>query len=225
MGMGFDIVSGSPKPQKKAKKRSNHRDKKSGSIFSWLFLIAAIFIVGSFLASNKSLNEKLPETSINNEVLADKLDEEKQEVIPQVSKDDQSPKNPTDDLGNAVSESSEKDGTQTSEDIKDTKNSSFASLNKLELKIKILNGSGETKQAANAKERLEQAGYIIAKIDTANNIYATTVIYCNKDNEEHAGQISQDLDVNAKTDTNSKITGKYDYVIVVGKDYIAKTQN
>jgi len=226
---GFDIIPKKSKPKRKnrfRKKGSSHKRSpysSSGSIFSWIILIGTIIAISSFMTSNQTINDtnKPPESSIKNQVLADKLDdsENKKKSAIKQSEKEESPENSNKNLDNAIPEPNSK--TQDSDTIhSQSKQSISTTLNKLELKIKILNGSGKSKQAANAKERLEQAGYMIASIDTANNIYNTSIIYHNKDKSENLDDIFNILEVTAKSEIDPNITKEYDYVIVIGKDYI-----
>lgn len=216
MVKSFDI--GPSRKKKRKKENYSKTSKKSNSWISWIFLIIVIFIASSFLTTNSNTNHnELPKSSINNEVLAEKVENnEESKITPQVTLDQESPNKASEDLSKSVSEAKEEDKI-FSDNIN---NQTIDSINKLELKIKILNATGEPKQAAKAKDDLEKKGYVIAKIDTAKNVYKTSYIYYSDSQFESSQQINQDIKINAILEQNKNITSNFDLVIVIGKNYI-----
>lgn len=218
MGRGFDIIAGSPKPQKKNRSKSHGKKRIGSSFFSWILIIIVIIIIYSFLNSNKSITTNPPESSISNDKLANSLEdsENSKKITPQVSSNAESPVNPSNDLKNATAENQiTKDSTQQ---INST-NTAQNTLNKMELKIKILNGSGKSGIAASAKDKLEQNGYVVAETGTAKNLYNTTFVYYRQDKAEAVQEISQALNIEIKSEENNDLVRNYDLLIVLGKNY------
>ncbi len=215
MVKSFDI--GPSRPKKRKKNNSIKPKRGSSSWLSWIFLLIVIIIASSFLTSKNTNENEPPQSSIDNEILAQKVEnEEKSKTTPQVNSEQESPNTPNKDLQNSLSEIKQEDIEKKTENIE---NNTLESINKLELKIKILNGTGEAKQAAKAKNELEKKGYIIAIIDTAKNIYNTSHIYYADSHFESSKKIQQDLNINAKLEQNKNITTNFDLVIVLGKNY------
>jgi flagellar basal body-associated protein FliL len=115
---------------------------------------------------------------------------------------------------NPVLESSAQADNSSNSSHTDTK----TNTNKSNVNIEILNGSGTANTASEVKSYLEQKGYKIANIGTANNIYSSTVIYYKNDSSLLASELAENLSqYQTSTQENPELTGEYDILIVVGQ--------
>lgn len=108
----------------------------------------------------------------------------------------------TNTIGNTIG-----DKTATSENNKE----------KSEIKIELLNGSGNSNNLSKATNLLKQKGYNITKIGNTSSVSKTTIV--NKTNQKTS--ILNDLKDILKVGTISKKSdnSKVDYTITLGKDY------
>ena len=90
--------------------------------------------------------------------------------------------------------------------------------NKANLKIEVLNGSGESKNLQTVVSDLKQAGYKVTKTGTTNSTAKTTIIDKKETNSSILRHIKDVLGVGTieNSETNSS---NMDLVIVIGKDY------
>lgn len=88
---------------------------------------------------------------------------------------------------------------------------------KSEIKIELLNGSGNSNNLSKATKLLKQKGYNVTKTGNTSVINKTTIV--NKTNQ--SSSISKDLKeiLNVGTITQKSDNSKVDYTITLGKDY------
>ena len=224
MRHGFDI-----EPVHKTRKKTKSQAKlnrKSNSVLSWVILILITIAATSFLTSTSNQQKSnTPKSSIEFEVLADKETQKAAEKETKANIINDASKDTGIDLENANNQSdyseinNNQDNDQNQENPTASPNPATTTLDMMELKIKILNGSNQAKIAAKAKDFLEKKGYVIAKIGNAKNTYNKTYIYYHKGKINQAKQISQSFNIQTKIEENNQLTQNYDLVIVVGKDY------
>lgn len=114
------------------------------------------------------------------------------------------------------SDSSETEEEQTNTISENTvaTNSSTTS----EIKIELLNGSGDKTKLEKAKKLLEEAGYNVKKTGTITSI-SKTIITNKKDiTDENLKEIKQTMGVGSIS-TNKSSTSLVDVTIVIGKDF------
>ena len=88
---------------------------------------------------------------------------------------------------------------------------------KTEIRVELLNGSGDSKKMTKVMKLLEEEGYQIVKSGNVSTINKTTIVNKNKKAKEEVNKIKELLKVGTtseKTD-NSKV----DFTITIGKDY------
>lgn len=193
---------------------SNHRSKnKSGNLISWIILIFFTILITSFFSTNQHSKSPAnqPSSSINNQILGETDEKlaEKQKTTSPIATD--KPENPTDDTNNAVGKPSP---TPT-----DNSSNTISSLDKLDLTIKLLNGSGNSASFGKAQADLESNGYVIAITDNAKNSYLKTTIYYQKDQKNQAAELAQTISINPVVEQNDTIAKDYNLVVVIGADY------
>ena len=95
-------------------------------------------------------------------------------------------------------------------------------LNRKDLQIQILNGSGVTGAAKAAQDYLEGLGYTVAALGNASSSgYTTTQISVKDAKKDYLTQLEQDLSGKyslADTADSLEDSSKYDVVIVLGKE-------
>lgn len=95
-------------------------------------------------------------------------------------------------------------------------------LNRAELKIKILNGTGVPGVAAKAASFLEKKGYEGIKTGNADNFdYQKTVIKIKKTKEDYLEQLKADLSENYTLDEETQTLEEedsFDAIIILGKE-------
>lgn len=90
--------------------------------------------------------------------------------------------------------------------------------NSSQIKIELLNGSGNKEKLQKAKELLEDAGYKVTKTGTTSSI-SKTIITNKKDiSEDNLKEIKNTLNV-GNISTNKSSTSLVDVSIVIGKDF------
>lgn len=94
--------------------------------------------------------------------------------------------------------------------------SSAPIMEKSQVTISILNGSGKKGAATALKKELERTDFAVSSVGTAKKIYNNTLIYY-KDSRDKAKLVQEALVGREPELQQSSATGKYDILIVVGK--------
>ena len=89
---------------------------------------------------------------------------------------------------------------------------------KSEIKIEILNGSGDSKTLQNAIDNLKNKGYNVTKTGTTNSTSKTTIINKKGIQESTMQEIKTTLGVGTISDSEVN-SSKVDITIILGKDY------
>lgn len=93
-------------------------------------------------------------------------------------------------------------------------------INKSDIKIRVLNGNGKPGSARIARQVLENNGYSVSSIGNARNQgYYRTVVYFNENKEKEAEIVQKTLsenEYNVITQKNIYLTGSSDLLIVIG---------
>lgn len=91
-------------------------------------------------------------------------------------------------------------------------------IDKSQIQIKILNGSGKSGMATSTKSKLESLGFTIDSVGTAKNTYQKTVIYYNTDKKDLAVILQLALEnQNISLQENPTLTNGFDLLLVVGQ--------
>lgn len=85
-----------------------------------------------------------------------------------------------------------------------------------ELLIKILNGSGKSEEIDTVKESLSEAGFPIAKTENALNLYPTSIIYYEPNQESLAQEIAKKIEKYTPELVPFSQDSPYDMIIVIG---------
>ena len=93
-----------------------------------------------------------------------------------------------------------------------------SSSNKSQIKVELLNGSGDKTKLEKAKELLKEAGYNITKTGNVSTISKTIITNKTNATEEDLKDIQTILEVGS-TSTNKSSTSLVDITIVIGKDF------
>ena len=119
------------------------------------------------------------------------------------------------------------DSTEETEDNTITNNTNTSSNSIIstttvkdnELKIELINGSGNTSKLEEAKTKLEEAGFTVKKTGKQQQIISKTLI-TNKKNatDEQLKNIKQALSVGS-TSTSKEVSSQVDVTIVIGEDF------
>jgi len=95
-------------------------------------------------------------------------------------------------------------------------------LNRADLKIKILNGTGVPGAAGKAANFLEKLGWVGIKTGNADNFdYSQTVIKIKESKKDYLSLITEDLSKNYSLAKENEILPeeeKFDVIIILGKD-------
>lgn len=87
---------------------------------------------------------------------------------------------------------------------------------KKDLKIKLLNGSGQSEELDTTYKLLENNGFVPQKTENTLNLYEQTIIYYQPSQEKHALEIAEILKkYQAKVQKFSQET-EYDLIVVIG---------
>lgn len=114
------------------------------------------------------------------------------------------------------------EGTDTNTNNTNTTSNSIISITTVkddELKIELINGSGNTSKLEEAKTKLEEAGFTVKKTGKQQQIISKTLI-TNKKNatDEQLKNIKQALSVGS-TSTSKEVSSQVDVTIVIGEDF------
>lgn len=108
--------------------------------------------------------------------------------------------------------------------IKGTENTSnktqepATAIDKSQITIKILNGTGKNNAASQAQDELKKTGFKITETGTTKNIYANSIIYYNSSKEKEASLLSENIENKPKIEEDNNITNNFDLVYVIGKN-------
>ena len=106
----------------------------------------------------------------------------------------------------------------TSNDTNSNTTTTSSNTNASQIRIELLNGSGDKSKLQEAKSRLEKAGYKVTKTGNTSSI-SKTIITNKKDIEDkNLQEIKETLGVGS-TSTNKSSTSLVDVTIVIGKDF------
>lgn len=210
MGQIFDIAK--PSPRKAVAKTQTQNNQNVSNAWLYFGLIIIIFLIVADFGS------KSPNTQIAQN------DQPTNEENPKVLGDDSI--NTNDQQNQVIPDANEKTeesivATNNIDDPANDNNSTQNSINKSEIKIRILNGSKIPGAALKAKEKLTTNGYVIDNIGTAKNNYNVTTIYYNKGKKDIAVKVKLDLEnQNALLEENTTLTANYDLLIVIGTKWL-----
>lgn len=87
-----------------------------------------------------------------------------------------------------------------------------------QIKIELLNGSGNRKKLDDVTNLLKQNGYNIVKTDSTSSTSKTTIINRTKENDDTANNIKEILKIGNITMGQEK-TKDVDFTIIIGKDF------
>lgn len=117
------------------------------------------------------------------------------------------------DIENTTDENSENENNTTTNSI-----TSSSSSSKSEMKIEVLNGSGESKKLQTVVKSLEGAGYKVTRTGATNVTSKTTIINKKDAKETYLKNIKDVIGVGQISNSESS-SSKVDITIVIGKDY------
>lgn len=119
--------------------------------------------------------------------------------------------------GDSTEEESE-DNTITNS-LNTTSNSiSSTTVNDDELKIELINGSGNTSKLEEAKTKLEEAGFTVKKTGKTSTISKTVITNKKNATDEQLKNIKQVLNAGSIS-TNKQASSQVDVTIVIGEDF------
>lgn len=120
--------------------------------------------------------------------------------------------------GENTTNTTENDTTNTPNATNTTNSSKAKQKTKSEIKIEILNGSGNSKTLQTAIDNLKSKGYNVTKTGTTNATSKTTII--NKKGIQESTMQDIKTTLNVGTISNSEVnSSKVDITIILGKDY------
>lgn len=195
----FDIK---PPPKKRypEKNKAQHYErqttkrKKSGVFLFFIVMVLGFIVFFSFINNNKTKTINPQDTN---------LDTRNKETTSTTSPSDNQSVNQT------IS------SPEASISISSTPTSSESRPN---VQITVLNGSGETGAANNAKNELEKNGIEVYKIDNAQNNYSQTIIYYTNENKSIADKIQETLaDYNPKLIEDNTLADNENVLVVIGE--------
>ena len=96
--------------------------------------------------------------------------------------------------------------------------SSTTTVNDDELKIELINGSGNTSKLEEAKTKLEEAGFTVKKTGKTSTISKTVITNKKNATEEQLKNIKQVLNAGSIS-TNKQASSQVDVTIVIGEDF------
>lgn len=108
--------------------------------------------------------------------------------------------------------------TNTTGNTTSNNNTTTKQKTKSEIKIEILNGSGDSKTLQNAIDNLKNKGYNVTKTGTTNSTSKTTIINKKGIQESTMQDIKTTLGVGTISDSEVN-SSKVDITIILGKDY------
>ena len=87
-----------------------------------------------------------------------------------------------------------------------------------ELKIELINGSGNTSKLEEAKTKLEEAGFTVKKTGKTSTISKTVITNKKNATDEQLKNIKQVLNAGSIS-TNKQASSQVDITIVIGEDF------
>ena len=96
--------------------------------------------------------------------------------------------------------------------------SSTTTVNDNELKIELINGSGNTSKLEEAKTKLEEAGFTVKKTGKTSTISKTVITNKKNATDEQLKNIKQALSTGSIS-TNKQASSQVDVTIVIGEDF------
>ena len=124
------------------------------------------------------------------------------------------------DIETEEGETTTNDNNTSSEEGNSTNktNTTTSTKNSSQIKIEVLNGSGESKKLQSVVNKLQNAGYNVTRTGSTNTTSKTTII--NKKNVQNATlqDIKDAIETGSITNSESS-SSKVDITVVIGKDY------
>lgn len=92
-------------------------------------------------------------------------------------------------------------------------------IDKQSIRLRVLNSSGITGDAANMKKQLEQAGFTVSAIGNAQSSYSTSYIYYRIGKNQEADLVADSITNRkiTKAESNSIVGANTDVLVIVGK--------
>ena len=104
----------------------------------------------------------------------------------------------------------------TSEDEEDSENK----ISKSDIKLEVINGSGESDLLQKVVKELEGAGYKVSRTGSTNNTAKTTIIDKKSTKEIILNNIKDTLGIGTISSSDGTTgSSKVDVTIIIGKDY------
>lgn len=93
-------------------------------------------------------------------------------------------------------------------------------IDKQSIRLRVLNGSGVTGDAANMEKQLEQAGFTVSAIGNAKLSYSTSYIYYRVGKNKEADLVAENISNKkiTKVESNAIVGANTDVLVVVGKE-------
>ena len=120
--------------------------------------------------------------------------------------------------GDSTEEESEDNTITNSLNTTSNSISSTTTVNDDELKIELINGSGNTSKLEEAKTKLEEAGFTVKKTGKTSTISKTVITNKKNATEEQLKNIKQVLNAGSIS-TNKQASSQVDVTIVIGEDF------
>lgn len=120
--------------------------------------------------------------------------------------------------GDSTEEESEDNTITNSLNTTSNSISSTTTVNDDELKIELINGSGNTSKLEEAKTKLEEAGFTVKKTGKTSTISKTVITNKKNATDEQLKNIKQVLNAGSIS-TNKQASSQVDVTIVIGEDF------
>lgn len=120
--------------------------------------------------------------------------------------------------GDSTEEESEDNTITNSLNTTSNSISSTTTVNDDELKIELINGSGNTSKLEEAKTKLEEAGFTVKKTGKTSTISKTVITNKKNATDEQLKNIKQVLNAGSIS-TNKQASSQVDITIVIGEDF------
>ena len=115
-------------------------------------------------------------------------------------------------------ENNESEEGNTTEGTNTSKESSSKQLSKSDIKLEVLNGSGDSNTLQKVVKELEGAGYKVTRTGSTNTTSKTTIVNKKDVSDVLLNNIKQVVGT-GEISSGEKISSKVDVTIVIGKDY------
>lgn len=112
----------------------------------------------------------------------------------------------------------ENNGESTSEENTTSKSTTNSNKNSSDLKLEVLNGSGESKKLQTVVNRLQNAGFNVTRTGNTNTTSKTTIINKKNVQDTTLKNIKEAIETGTITSSESS-SSKVDVTIIIGKDY------